>query len=61
LEDGTTRRYSLADLRGALIAFKDGDDNWLVDLGESPLRLIPPNLPKSDWLEGPVRITIHQA
>jgi hypothetical protein len=60
LADGSTRRYSMADLRGALIALKDGDGNWLADLGESPLRLIPPNLPNSDWLEGPVRISIHQ-
>jgi hypothetical protein len=58
--DGSTRRFSMADLRGALIALKDGEGNWLADMGESPLRLIPPNLPSSNWLVGPVRISIHQ-
>lgn len=59
LADGTTRRVSLADLRGALIALKDAEGNWLAETDQTPLRLIAPNQPSSLWLEGPVRITIH--
>jgi hypothetical protein len=57
--DGTSRRYSLAELRGALIALKDAEGNWLADSGGAPVRLIAPNLPSSLWVDGPVRITIH--
>lgn len=59
LADGSRRRISLSSLRGALIALKDGDGNWLADIGEAPIRLIAPTLPSSDWVDGPVRITIH--
>ena len=60
LADGSKRRISLSSLRGALIALKDGDGNWLADTGETPIRLIAPTLPSSDWVDGPARITIHQ-
>lgn len=59
LADGTSRRFNLSELRGALIALKDGDGNWLSEDGIVPLRLIAPNRPSSDWLDGPVRITIQ--
>jgi DMSO/TMAO reductase YedYZ molybdopterin-dependent catalytic subunit len=59
LADGTSHRMSLADLRGALIALKDGEGKWLADTDEAPIRLIAPNKPSSQWLTGPVRITIH--
>ena len=59
LADGASRRFNLSELRGALIAFKDGDGNWLNNTDSTPLRLIAPNRPSSDWLEGPVRITIQ--
>jgi DMSO/TMAO reductase YedYZ molybdopterin-dependent catalytic subunit len=59
LADGTRHRMSLADLRGALIALKDGEGNWLAETEAWPVRLIAPNRPSSDWLWGPVRITIN--
>jgi DMSO/TMAO reductase YedYZ molybdopterin-dependent catalytic subunit len=59
LADGNRRRINLSSLRGALIALKDGDGNWLADTGEAPIRLIAPTLPSSDWLDGPLRITVH--
>jgi hypothetical protein len=57
--DGTSRRFNLAELRGALIAFKDAEGKWLAESGGAPVRLIAPNLPSSQWKDGPVRITIH--
>lgn len=60
LADGTEHRVSLPDLRGALIALKDGEGNWLADTGTAPLLLVAPTLPSSEWLAGPVRITIHK-
>ena len=59
LEDGTTRRANLSDLRGAIIALKDGEGNWLANEDVSPLRLVSPNRPSSEWYAGPVRITVH--
>ncbi len=58
LADGTNRRFNLTSLRGALVALKDGEGNWLAYTGEQPVRLIAPNLPSSQWLNGPVRITV---
>ncbi len=57
--DGTSHRFNLAELRGALIAFKDADGNWLAESGGAPVRLVAPNLPSSHWIDGPVRVTIH--
>ncbi len=59
LADGTSRRFNLSELRGALIALKDGNGNWLSETSPTPLRLIAPNRPSHDWLDGPVRITIQ--
>jgi DMSO/TMAO reductase YedYZ molybdopterin-dependent catalytic subunit len=59
LADGSRHRMSLADLRGAIIALKDGEGNWLAETEKWPVRLVAPNRPSSDWLWGPVRITIH--
>jgi DMSO/TMAO reductase YedYZ molybdopterin-dependent catalytic subunit len=61
LEDGTSRRANLSDLRGAIVALKDGEGNWLADQDGAPIRLIAPNLPSSEWWEGPVRITVHSS
>jgi hypothetical protein len=58
--DGSSRRFSLADLVGAMLALKDGEGNWLAETDESPLRLVIPNKPSSDWLAGPVRITVQK-
>jgi len=60
LADGASRRISLSRLRGALIALKDDDGNWLADTSDAPIRLIAPILPSSDWVDGPVRITVHK-
>lgn len=60
LADGTSHRMSLADLRGAIIAFKDGQGNWLADTDTAPIRLIAPSRPSSEWLVGPVRITVDR-
>jgi hypothetical protein len=60
LADGTSHRMSLADLRGAIIAFKDGQGNWLADTDAAPIRLIAPSRPSSEWLVGPVRITVDR-
>jgi hypothetical protein len=60
LADGTSHRMSLSDLHGALIALKDGAGNWLADTDTAPLLLVAPTLPSSEWLAGPVRITIHR-
>lgn len=59
LADGASRRFNLSSLRGALIALKDGDGNWLADTSDAPIRLVAPILPSSDWVQGPVRITVH--
>jgi hypothetical protein len=59
LADGTSHTFNLSSLRGALIALKDGEGNWLADSDQAPIRLIAPNLPSSQWLDGPVRITVH--
>jgi len=59
LVDGTTRRANLSDMRGTLIALKDGAGNWLADSDVAPIRLIAPNRPSSEWWPGPVRITVH--
>ena len=59
LADGSRHRLSLADLRGAIIALKDGEGNWLAETEKWPVRLVAPNRPSNDWLWGPVRITIH--
>lgn len=59
LSDGTTRRANLVDMRGTLIALKDGAGNWLADSDVAPVRLIAPNRPSSEWWPGPVRITVH--
>jgi DMSO/TMAO reductase YedYZ molybdopterin-dependent catalytic subunit len=59
LADGTSHRFNLSSLRGALIALKDGKGNWLAENDQAPIRLIAPNLPSSRWLDGPVRITVH--
>jgi DMSO/TMAO reductase YedYZ molybdopterin-dependent catalytic subunit len=59
LVDGTTRRANLSDLRGAIIALKDGAGNWLAEQDVAPVRLIAPNRPSSEWWAGPVRITVH--
>jgi hypothetical protein len=58
--DGTSRRFSLADLVGAMLAVKDGEGNWLAETDEAPLRLVIPNKPSSDWLAGPVRINVQK-
>jgi hypothetical protein len=59
LADGSRRRISLSSLRGALVALKDGDGNWLAETSDAPIRLIAPILPSSDWVDGPIRITVH--
>jgi DMSO/TMAO reductase YedYZ molybdopterin-dependent catalytic subunit len=59
LSDGSSRRFNMSELRGALIAFKDGDGNWLYESGPAPIRLIAPNRPSDEWLYGPVRITVQ--
>jgi len=59
LVDGSRHRLSLADLRGAIIALKDGEGKWLAETEKWPVRLVAPNRPSNDWLWGPVRITIH--
>ena len=61
LQDGTARRANLADLRGAVVALKDGAGNWLADQDVAPVHLIAPNLPSSEWWAGPVRITVHSS
>jgi hypothetical protein len=58
LNDGSSRRFNMSELRGALIAFKDGDGNWLADTDAAPIKLIAPNQPSTTWLDGLVRITI---
>jgi hypothetical protein len=58
LADGTSERTELPSLRGAFIALKNGEGNWLADTYSVPVRLIIPNRPSTDWLDGPVRITI---
>lgn len=60
LADGTSHRMSTSDLRGALVAFKDGTGNWLAETDEAPIRLIVPNKPSTEWLAGPVHLTIHK-
>ena len=57
--DGTSHRFVTSSLRGALIALKDGEGAWLAETGETPIRLIAPHLPSSQWVNGPVRITVH--
>ncbi|MEJ2150882.1 MAG: hypothetical protein P8Z40_15595 [Chloroflexota bacterium] len=59
LADGSTRRFNMSELRGALIAFKDGDGNWLYENSPAPIRLIAPNRPTDEWVYGPVRITVE--
>ncbi|MFW9871425.1 MAG: molybdopterin-dependent oxidoreductase [Candidatus Thorarchaeota archaeon] len=59
LADGTRQSINLTKLRGALIAFKDGDGTWLAEAGAAPIKLIAPNQPSSTWLDGPVRITVN--
>jgi hypothetical protein len=59
LVDGTTWRANMSELRGALIALKNGEGNWLAETTDTPLRLIAPNLPTKAWLDSPVRITVH--
>jgi DMSO/TMAO reductase YedYZ molybdopterin-dependent catalytic subunit len=57
--DGTSRRFSLAELRAALIALKDGEGNWLTETDSAPVRLIAPNRPSDEWLRGPIRFTVE--
>jgi DMSO/TMAO reductase YedYZ molybdopterin-dependent catalytic subunit len=58
LDEGTRERYGILELRGAIIALKDGQGNWLANGGPAPIKLVPPNLPSSKWVDGPVRITV---
>jgi DMSO/TMAO reductase YedYZ molybdopterin-dependent catalytic subunit len=59
LADGSSRRYNMAELRGALVALKDGAGNWLAQTDTAPIRLIAPSLPTDAWLKGPVRFTLE--
>lgn len=44
-------RATLADLKDAIIALRDGQGRWLADLDpKCPLRLVPPHQPGNYWI-----------
>ena len=59
---GYGKECTLAQAKSAIVAIKDGEGRWLVDLdAQRPLRLILPEMPANYWIRNLALVVVEPA